>query len=779
MAMGLDKQQEIQDKVNEIIKQAQQSIASGDQHNAVLLLDQVLSQHPDHPDANYQSALIDLEIKGSEQALKKFEKAVTNKPQNESHWIGYIKTLMESASLEIVLEALELGQQYALTSKQAKDLAEKFLSKCDENLNHDLRVSAKDSQETPQQHVDKNIGELRTELANEANQAIEQAKASSHTQLESLSSDSLVREIQSLLDNALEAHQNQDIDQAIKGYLAVLKLDDKHPEANHNLGVIETHTQSAEVALPRFEVAVQACPKSEQFWVSYIDALIMSGAHDTALQAIDYAKKSVLSEETVSTLMKDVNEQKSLTHPAAQYLKLLDNQQNNQPPTESIYLHLGCGDRKFEGFINIDSEASADMQLDLTEPLPWAQSSVDGIYSEHFFEHITQAQGIALLHEARRLLKPGGVIRIAMPDLEAMVKEYNNHEINPEWGRLGVDWAANRCERLNMAMRWWGRQWIYDQEELVRLAKKIGLSFKGRYQYGESDVPMFKNKEHRASSDLIIEFEKPNRRLAADSEPLVTVAIPAYNPEFFLEALETAINQTYANIEILVCDDCETAQIKTIVDQYQQANQNIRYIKNSPNLPDDHPPDYGRTNYILCLQEAKGEFIKYLNDDDLLEHSCVEKMVDCFKNYDELVMVTSERLRITANTEVLPHEPATLPPVSQTSLIEGLSLGNALLKTKLNFVGEPSTVMFRREDLIDNLPDMFSVDAKQYHSLADVLIFQHLLPKGNVVYITQKLSAFRRHSSQTQVMHQLEMVERDYDTWAAIEFSWKRFGFLK
>ncbi len=119
----------IQQKVKQIIQEAQQAIAAGDQQTAVVLLDQVLSQHPDHPDANYQSALLDLQVKGSEAALKKFERAVTNKPQSESHWIGYIETLIETASLEIVLEALELGQQYALTANRAQDLAAKFLAK--------------------------------------------------------------------------------------------------------------------------------------------------------------------------------------------------------------------------------------------------------------------------------------------------------------------------------------------------------------------------------------------------------------------------------------------------------------------------------------------------------------------------------------------------------------------------------------------------------------------------------------------------------------------------
>lgn len=71
-----------------------------------------------------------------------------------------------------------------------------------------------------------------------------------------------------------------------------------------------------------------------------------------------------------------------------------------------IFLHLGAGTRKLPGFINIDIEPGADMQLDLTQSLPWDDRSVDGIFSEHFIEHISHADAIRLLRECRRILVP-------------------------------------------------------------------------------------------------------------------------------------------------------------------------------------------------------------------------------------------------------------------------------------------------------------------------------------------------------------------------------------
>lgn len=185
----------------------------------------------------------------------------------------------------------------------------------------------------------------------------------------------------------------------------------------------------------------------------------------------------------------------------------------------SIHLHLGAGNRKIPGFINIDIESEADIQLDLTQPLPWKDRSVAGIFSEHFIEHITQAEAICLLHECHRILIPGGILRIATPDLQSIVMDYNEERIHPDWETFGISWTANRCERLNIAMRWWGHQWMYDEEELTRLGRMVGFDLRGRFNLGESPSPIFQNLEYRESSTLILEFQKPNRMLGADEFP--------------------------------------------------------------------------------------------------------------------------------------------------------------------------------------------------------------------------------------------------------------------
>ncbi len=99
------------------------------------------------------------------------------------------------------------------------------------------------------------------------------------------------------------AHQySQDLGTAAQLYAIILGVDPRNPAANHNLGVIEVKEKGAMEALPRFEMAVTEDPSCEEFWVSYIDALMKCGAKDTALSALQWGTKFGLRKETAVLL---------------------------------------------------------------------------------------------------------------------------------------------------------------------------------------------------------------------------------------------------------------------------------------------------------------------------------------------------------------------------------------------------------------------------------------------------------------------------------------------
>ena len=80
--------------------------------------------------------------------------------------------------------------------------------------------------------------------------------------------------IRSGITKGIEAHRAGKVQEADRYYTAVLKANPKHPDANHNMGVLAVGVGKVEDALPFFKTALEANPNIAQFWLSYIDALI-------------------------------------------------------------------------------------------------------------------------------------------------------------------------------------------------------------------------------------------------------------------------------------------------------------------------------------------------------------------------------------------------------------------------------------------------------------------------------------------------------------------------
>ena len=94
------------------------------------------------------------------------------------------------------------------------------------------------------------------------------------------------------------------------------------------------------------------------------------------------------------------------------------------------HLHLGCGTKYLPGFVNIDGNLfnKIDLWLDVRNGLPFSSASVDSIYSTHMFEHFFADELNALLRECLRVLKPGGGIRLIVPNLESAITAYGRKE---------------------------------------------------------------------------------------------------------------------------------------------------------------------------------------------------------------------------------------------------------------------------------------------------------------------------------------------------------------
>lgn len=89
-------------------------------------------------------------------------------------------------------------------------------------------------------------------------------------------------------------------------------------------------------------------------------------------------------------------------------------------------VNLGCGHRFHPDWVNLDLHPShpSVQKWDLHNDLPFPDRSIDVVYHSHVLEHLSKADGLQLLRRCRRVLKPNGILRVAVPDLERIVRHY-------------------------------------------------------------------------------------------------------------------------------------------------------------------------------------------------------------------------------------------------------------------------------------------------------------------------------------------------------------------
>jgi len=115
--------------------------------------------------------------------------------------------------------------------------------------------------------------------------------------------------------------------------------------------------------------------------------------------------------------------------------------------------------------------------------------------------------------------------------------------------------------------------------------------------------------------------------------PLVSICIPTYNrPKFLLDAINSCFLQTYTNFEIIITDNSENDKTQKKISKIK--DKRIRYYKNKKNIG-----SFNNLNKNLKL--ARGKYIKFLLDDDLLEKTCIKEMVDVMEKNNKIGIVCS------------------------------------------------------------------------------------------------------------------------------------------
>ena len=216
------------------------------------------------------------------------------------------------------------------------------------------------------------------------------------------------------------------------------------------------------------------------------------------------------------------------------------------PDRSMVQLNLGCGHVQPEGWVNVDGSNRArvasrfpwldrllvaarlfsptefgatTVYADLSRRFPWRDNSVDAVYMGEILEHFTRERGLGVLGECYRVLRPGGVLRVRVPDNAQFwanyLAEYGKTREAPRsrWDLGHVRWTKMFFRDICVAhrpLRSYGHyhKFMYDDVSLILTLEGVGFRDVDRMPFRQSRIPDVASVEVR--DDLIVEAVKPD-----------------------------------------------------------------------------------------------------------------------------------------------------------------------------------------------------------------------------------------------------------------------------
>jgi predicted SAM-dependent methyltransferase len=185
---------------------------------------------------------------------------------------------------------------------------------------------------------------------------------------------------------------------------------------------------------------------------------------------------------------------------------------NYQKIKNKVLLNVGCGPFPKLDFINLDYFWNPQIEIcwDIAKKLyPLSDNSLEGIYTEHCLEHIPYQKCADNIKEYYRLLKPGGVVRIIVPDGEIYCDLYEKRKTDPSVILPYGEKEETGMISINRIFRIHGHLFIYDFETLSLLLQKAGFTqiMKQKFSQGH-DKRLLIDRADRAIESLYIEAIK-------------------------------------------------------------------------------------------------------------------------------------------------------------------------------------------------------------------------------------------------------------------------------
>ena len=227
----------------------------------------------------------------------------------------------------------------------------------------------------------------------------------------------------------------------------------------------------------------------------------------------------------------------------------------------------------------------------------------------------------------------------------------------------------------------------------------------------------------------------------------VSVLVPVYNAGPYLaECLESILAQDFSDCEILISDDGSTDGSAAVIERFAARDTRIRWWRNPRNLRIGG-------NFNACLKAARGEYLKFvLQDDKLLDPSCLRRMVEAMENDPSVTLVGSASHVIDEQSRLLKVRNR----FRRSGVLDGKRVIIKCLEHNENLIGEPSLVLFRKSQAARGFDE-------QMVQLLDLEMWFHLLEPGRFAYIAEPLCAFRQHPAQLTEVNRRSGASDDED----------------
>lgn len=321
-----------------------------------------------------------------------------------------------------------------------------------------------------------------------------------------------------------------------------------------------------------------------------------------------------------------------------------------------LKLHLGCGERYMEGYINIDyppanhsvqTNTKVDLYAEITH-LSFAPESVDEIRLHHVFEHFDRATALALLIRWHGWLKPGGILMIETPDLEESINLF----VNPAYSYTQKQSVLRHIFGSHEAF--WAVHWDGWYKE--KYIKTLGTLGYGNLGFKQEEWQMTRNITVVATKQQSVSYARQLegcKELLADSlvdrspselsmlevwynealavlqkseylhrDPALSIFMPVYNGEKYIaETVNSLLAQSFDDFELLIGDDGSKDGTVKIVKLLAAKDKRIRLFT----LP--HNNEVVTRNFLVRVAHPRSKYLLNHDSDDISLPDKLKKLV--------------------------------------------------------------------------------------------------------------------------------------------------------